>query len=118
MIEVLQRQLDEALLISLDHDLEPQEPDNPECPDPGDGRMVADYLAQRDAVCPVIIHTTNAPAAVGMQRVLDEAGWNTQRVTPFFNMQWIPKLWLPVVRDAIVASASADDHSVPLRTPR
>jgi hypothetical protein len=106
MIAAFQQHLGETILISLDHDLEPQEATKGTWIDPGDGRMVADFLAQRPAVCPVIVHTSNSPAAAGMIRVLDEAGWITHRVAPYFDIQWIAQSWFPTVRQAIVDSAA------------
>lgn len=52
-----------ARLISLDHDLFPI---NPGDPDPGDGRQVAAFLAARSPCCPVLIHSSNAWAADSM----------------------------------------------------
>ena len=87
--------LSQAALISLDHDLFPQ---TPEEPDPGTGRDVADYLASRDPVCRVIIHTTNAPAAVGMGMELEESGWVHSRVVPYNDLEWVEAWW---IREAV-----------------
>jgi hypothetical protein len=56
MIREIEPYLPTARLISLDHDLEPQEG---ESEDPGDGIDVARFLAQRPPACPVIIHSSN-----------------------------------------------------------
>ena len=47
-------------LICLDHDLFT---DSPTEPDPGDGRDVSQFLVSQPAVCPALIHSTNAIAA-------------------------------------------------------
>jgi hypothetical protein len=86
----------------LDHDLEIEPGPTGTCVDSGTGRDVADYLAGKEPVCPVIIHTTNSQAAVGMEMVLKEAGWKTHRVVPFDDMEWIAKTWFPAIRRAIV----------------
>jgi hypothetical protein len=105
MIAFLDRCLDSTILIALDHDLELRPGPDGKLIDPGTGRQVADYLARRPAVCPVVIHSTNSAAAVGMEMVLREAGWTTYRVLPFDDLEWIPAHWFPTVRRAIVASA-------------
>jgi hypothetical protein len=102
MIHFLNEHLADTLVISLDHDLELLPGPDGQCTDPGTGREVADYLARRDPVCPVIIHTTNVAAAAGMERVLHEAHWRTCRVVPFDDLQWIETEWFPAVRRAIV----------------
>jgi len=92
--------LSECLVIALDHDLEMKPGQNGRCIDCGTGREVADYLANKNPVCPIIIHTTNADAAVGMQMVLKDAGWQTRRVIPFDDLDWIEKSWFPALRRA------------------
>src|SRR5262245_8295076 len=74
MIEFLGQHLPDTLAISLDHDLELVPDAHGRHVDPGTGRDVADYLARQTPVCPVVIATTNAAAAVGMEAVLREAG--------------------------------------------
>ena len=106
MTEYLDSHLDETILISLDHDLELKSNGAGDTLDPGTGREVADYLARHRPVCPVIIHTTNAPAAAGMEMVLQENKWETRRVAPFGDLEWIPTQWFRNVRQAIVATAS------------
>jgi CheY-like chemotaxis protein len=105
-IAYLENNLEDTILISLDHDLEliPDET-NGNCRDPGCGREVADYLSQKQPACPVIIHTTNAFAAAGMECVLHEAGWATYRVSPSDDTDWISSQWIRTVRNAIVALA-------------
>lgn len=69
IIDWLSGHLDEAAMISLDHDLFPLCDDDP---DPGTGRDVADFLATQSPVCHVIIHTTNSLASPGMESVFTE----------------------------------------------
>jgi CheY-like chemotaxis protein len=102
MIRFLEKHLNETLVISLDHDLDLVPEPNGRTLDPGTGREVADFLAQHNPVCPVIIHTTNSPAAQGMMTVLKDAQWTTRRVIPFDDHQWIIKEWFPTIRRAIV----------------
>jgi CheY-like chemotaxis protein len=106
MISHLQRSgLDGLRLIVLDHDLELLPAADGKLVDPGTGRDVADYLATHAPVCPIVIHTTNAPAGVGMQTVLEEAGWSVTRVVPYGDHEWIGQTWLGAVRDAITGTA-------------
>lgn len=78
-------------LIALDHDLFT---DSPNEPDPGDGRDVAAFLAMQTAVCPVLIHTTNAPAGDSMLFTLREHGWTADRIAPLGH-DWIEAYWYP-----------------------
>jgi CheY-like chemotaxis protein len=102
MIRFLQQHLTETLVISLDHDLDLVSAGNGQTTDPGTGREVADFLAQQNPVCPVVIHTTNSAAAEGMLAVLKDSEWKTRRVIPFDEQQWIIKEWFPIIRRAIV----------------
>jgi hypothetical protein len=58
-------------LVCLDHDLFV---DSPNDPDPGDGRDVSTFLTTKPAICPVLIHSTNASAADSMMFSMREAG--------------------------------------------
>jgi CheY-like chemotaxis protein len=89
----LRDHLSEVVLICLDHDLGPNRRRGDEVFDPGIGRDVADYLATRSPVCPVLIHTTNSMAAPGMVRVLEEVGWSVSRVIPYDDLAWIGLDW-------------------------
>ena len=114
MIQFLDHRLADTILIGLDHDLELIPAPDGELTDPGTGRQIADYLAGRPAACPVVIHSTNSAAALGMEMVLQEAHWTTYRVLPFDDLEWIAAEWLPTVRRAIVATArrrTADHRS-------
>jgi CheY-like chemotaxis protein len=105
MLVFLEKNLDCALIISLDHDLEPKLQHNGQSVDPGTGRDVADFLARQAPACPVIIHTTNSAAGDGMEFLLRDAHWQTHRVFPWGDLEWIASQWLPTVRNAVVASA-------------
>src|SRR3954466_10748263 len=72
MIRYLADHLSDTIVISLDHDLDLKPTPDGRCLDPGSGREVADYLAARIPVCPIVLATTNAPAAAGMELVLRE----------------------------------------------
>ncbi len=58
-------------LICLDHDLMPE---SEEDPDPGDGRDVSSFLNTAFPSSPVLIHSTNAPAADSMMFSMREHG--------------------------------------------
>ncbi len=115
MVRFLDEHLANTLVISLDHDLELKSGPEGRMIDPGSGRDVADFLAARDPVCPVVIATTNAPAAEGMKLVLRDAGWKTRCVVPFDDMHWIETDWFPAIRQAIVGpvrrSSEQEAHS-------
>jgi DNA-binding NtrC family response regulator len=102
MIRFLDEHLDETLVISLDNDLELKPGPNGRLLDPGSGLEVAEYLAGRGMVCPVIIHTTNGRAAEAMTDMLHAAHWRTQRVIPFDDMRWVESDWFFAMRRAIV----------------
>lgn len=92
MIRDLPRLLPQARLISLDHDLEPEDGG-----DPGTGYEVAQYLAALAPVCPVIVHTSNGPRADWMIGAFDLGGWKSRRIAPLGD-DWIEKDWIGVVR--------------------
>src|SRR5260221_570987 len=86
MIRFLAEHLAETVAISLDNDLEMKPGPHGRMIDPGSGVEVAKYLASREPVCTVIIHTTNTDAAEKSKTLLEEAGWRTRRVVPFDDM--------------------------------
>jgi CheY-like chemotaxis protein len=104
-IRFLRLHLDETLVVSLDHDLDLISGAPGRMFDPGTGRDVADYLATQPPVCPVVIQTTNVPAGDGMERVLQEAGWTTTRVTPYGDLEWVAEVWFRLMRNAAVQTA-------------
>jgi CheY-like chemotaxis protein len=101
-IRYLDDHLAETILIALDHDLILKPGLHGRCIDTGTGREVADYLGAKKPLCPVVIHTSNGDAAVGMMMVLKDAGWKTRRVLPSEGTEWIISSWFPAVRRAIV----------------
>ncbi len=108
MTEYLERNFNEVIALSLDHDLELKVNAAGQTYDPGTGREVADYLATRRPSFPVIIHTTNDFGAIGMESVLREAGWQTCRVSPFGDLEWVHDSWFPAIRRAIVRGKTGD----------
>ena len=101
-IQYLREHLGETIAIALDHDLELRSDGEGGFTDFGTGREVADYLATREPVCPVIIHTSNTVAEVGMRMALQEADWRTKRIVPFDDVHWIATDWFRAMRRAIV----------------
>lgn len=102
MIRFLDQHLAETVVISLDNDLDLKPGPGGRMMDPGSGCEVAEYLATQEPVCPVILHTTNADAAVAMKSAFDAAGWRTQRVIPFDDTAWIESEWFFAMRRAVV----------------
>lgn len=98
IIDWLKANLTSVALISLDHDLVPESPADP---DPGTGREVADYLMNQSPICPVIIHSTNSIAASGMEWVLSEAKWSVSRVVPYQHLTWVKSWWIKEVVELI-----------------
>lgn len=107
----LQEHLDAVICLSLDHDLERQLNE----PDPGTGRDVADFLTTQAPRFPIVIHSTNVHAAIGMEAALQDADWTVSRLTPYGNLEWIAEAWLPILRAAIVAQAAGLEE--PLAAP-
>ncbi len=97
MIEWLHGNLASVSLVCLDHDLGPNRERDGEAFDPGTGRDVVDYLCSCQPVCPVLIHSSNSPAAQGMQFALEDTGWQNDRVFPLGDLEWIPADWGPAV---------------------
>jgi hypothetical protein len=94
MLGELEPLLPSAVLISLDHDLEPETGDPT---DPGDGLDVAKWLAERPAPCPMIVHTSNSVRGDAMEGEFELAGWRCRRVMPLGD-DWIEVDWYRVVR--------------------
>lgn len=117
MIEHLSRSLPQTLVLSLDHDLDliPQ-PDG-SLFDPGTGLAVADWLATQSPVCPVIIHSTNLPAAKTMKSRLQSAGWNARRITPYDDLAWIDAEWFASVRRILLRSSDKAEKSRRISLP-
>ena len=94
----------DAALISLDHDLYP---DSASDADPGSGRQVAEWLAERRPSCPVIVHSTNTDMAWGMHNALRAAGWTVELVHHINQANWIEELWLPAARRLVESFRTA-----------
>jgi CheY-like chemotaxis protein len=105
MAAYLATDLRSALIISLDHDLVPKSQHNGKFLDVGTGREVADFLAKQPPSCPIIIHTTNSAAGDGMEFLLRDSHWETHRVHPWGDLEWIPSQWFRTLRNAIVGTA-------------
>lgn len=101
-IAYLRTNLADVLVISLDNDLDLVAGSDGRPVDAGEGREVAEFLAARAPVCPVVIHTSNADAAVSMTEALRAAGWKTKRVVPMDDTKWIEDDWFFAVRRALV----------------
>jgi hypothetical protein len=82
-----------ALLLSLDHDLEPE----PGAPDPGDGDLVVKWLVSQPVVRSVIIHSSNTERSSWMAGEFDLAGWRHWRVFPL-GADWVESHWQRLVR--------------------
>jgi len=106
MIEWLRDGLASVSLLSLDHDLGPNRERDGAVFDPGTGRDVVDRLAAVVASCPVLIHSSNGPAASGMMFALEDADWQVDRVVPFDDMDWISGTWISRVQDMLKPSAN------------
>lgn len=93
----------QVICLSLDHDLEPP-PHQPGI-DPGSAREVVVSFRDWPPQFPVVLHTTNVPAAIAMEAELEERHWQVLRITPFGDLEWIATAWLPLVRQAILGGA-------------
>jgi len=110
MMEECEAYFAEAVLISLDHDLNETDGDTA---DAGTGLLVAQYLGDRLPVCPVLIHSSNTDRVWSMHNELRFAGWTVDRVGPIGD-DWITSLWLPRARDLIAACPNVWTHSLPV----
>lgn len=111
MLEFLENELPNAVLLSLDHDLEIRSTSNGKRADPGTGRDVVNFLVGRPPSCPVVVATTNSAAGDGMEFALRDAGWDVVRVFPWSDHDWISAEWLRTVRNAIVRNAQPRNGS-------
>jgi hypothetical protein len=93
MIREIGPHLATAKLISLDHDLEPEECGS----DPGDGLEVVRYLVSQPVIRPVIIHSSNRDRSDWMAGEFELAGWSYRRVAPFGD-DWIEVDWRRIVK--------------------
>ncbi len=88
-----------AVLISLDHDLNPAPG---RTADPGTGLDVASFLAECRPVCPIIIHSTNADKAHSMHNELRFADWIAERIGPM-GAEWVETTWLRKASELVAA---------------
>ncbi len=89
---------DSTVIMSLDHDLYPQQDDSE---DPGDGLDVAKFLGTLTPICPVIVHSSNSDRAECMVGELELAGWTFRRVPPW-GSNWIESHWKEVVTELLL----------------
>lgn len=107
LITWLKGHLHECLLLSLDHDLGPSWERSGQLFDPGIGRDVVDYLITQLPQCPVIIHTSNSDAEIGMELALKSANWYYERVIPHQSLDaidswdWIDSEWADTLKRLI-----------------
>ena len=94
-IAALRSALPNVALISLDHDLYCQGPE-----DPGDGVDVARWLASQEPCCSVIVHSSNRDRVQVMIGELELGGWNVHRILPY-GEHWVDREWLELVRTLI-----------------
>jgi hypothetical protein len=92
MIEEIDPFLPQAILISLDHDLDPTDKT-----DPGTGWELTKYLAAKTPICPVLIHTSNSERASWMCGEFELEGWVYERIPPIGD-DWIEFDWRRAVR--------------------
>jgi len=85
--------LPQTVLISLDHDLEPE----PGQPDPGDGYLVAQWLTSYPRYSHIVVHTSNGPRAEWMAGAFELADWPCHRVAPLGD-DWIETDWRQTIR--------------------
>jgi hypothetical protein len=104
MIDWLSANLNRVLAVSLDHDLEPTYQ-----PNPGTGRLVADYLTMKSARFPIVIHSTNRHAVAGMRQALEDNGWKCTIVSPYEDLLWIRESWWPALRQQILDQAALQE---------
>jgi ADP-ribosylglycohydrolase len=109
MIRECEAYFPNAVLISLDHDLDPRAGATE---DPGDGLAVAEFLAGHVPVCPAIVHTSNTDRAWSMHNELRFAHWFVDRVGPIGN-DWIRTLWLPKARELLAAHGNTWPGKLP-----
>jgi hypothetical protein len=94
MIEEIKVFLPNTMLLSLDHDLNPQPGIER---DPGTGLEVAEFIAKLSPVCPIILHSSNHERVWSMHNELARAGWQVERVGPL-GQDWIETSWLNKVQ--------------------
>lgn len=92
--EFRQRIAERPRLISLDHDLRHDDPD--------DGVLVAKWLVEAAPPTPTIVHSSNGDRARMMLGELELARWPHARVVPFGD-DWIEHDWRQTVNALLAA---------------
>ena len=98
MVEDLPAHLENARIISLDHDLNEVEA----AENAGDGLLVAEFLARQLPGCPVLVHSSNYERSLSMVNELSYARWRVERVGPVCA-DWITTLWKPAIAKLLSA---------------
>jgi len=98
MIHWLVKNFNSIGLISLDHDLGPNRVRDGETFDPGTGKDVVLRLIEHSPLFPVILHTSNYDAVIGMLTDLELSGWEVVRTIPMEGESWIRETWLPMIK--------------------
>jgi ADP-ribosylglycohydrolase len=98
-----------AVLISLDHDLNPMPGVTT---DPGTGLDVARFLGDYMPVCPVLIHSSNTDRVYSMHNELRFAGWMVDRVGPL-GTGWIETSWLRRARELLAQHPNTWSANLP-----
>lgn len=106
-IEWLRNNLQNTVLISLDHDLGPNRRVGGEIFDPGIGRDVARFIENQKPCCPVIVHSSNSMPAFDMTISLQTSGWQVARVVPHDDLEWISRDWVDEIKTKVISSASS-----------
>ena len=101
MVNWLEENISSVVLISLDHDLPIIQYRMGKRVEAGTGRFVADYLATREPVCPVIVHSLSSNNGEGMARVLTDTKWPVTRIQPFGEYEWVRQIWKPLIENYI-----------------
>lgn len=99
--EFIKSNRNEIALLSLDHDLVAIQDANGSSVDPGTGRDVVTSLLLDSPFAPVIIHSSNFMAAIGMEACLQEAGWNVRRIAPYGDLLWVTEMWILSVKEML-----------------
>jgi len=109
-----QGRLKDVIAISLDNDLEPLGYSEGRAIDAGDGLAVMKSLLRLfphgrnddDYAVPVLIHSTNGPAAESMVEQLLSCGWHVSRVVPYDAENWIGEIWIQKMQRLIITNVT------------
>jgi hypothetical protein len=107
MIRWLRENVGAVDIICLDHDLNDFRDADGELEPAGTGREVVDELVKLAPTCPVLIHSSNAPAASGMLFALRDAGWPVRAIAPYDDLAWVEGAWSGEFRALLHARESA-----------